>query len=360
MSVWFDKRLRKYRAQVYDPSTKRMREVKGGPWADRRDALRAELAAVDARGPRGSLSVESFAAGWPESHPSPRRTKESTTIRHREKIKRFVSEHGSRRMDAVTTTVARDFCKLHPSDLPSLRAMFEDARRDGLVQGNPFSRLGIDRSKGRKNVKSDWLSAEDVDRLVQCARDVHRFRNYGDTMAAILTFAAYTGVRPGELMGLEWHDLRPDSVTIRQALDGKTGRLTLPKNNREREIVYPKIARDAVALMPRMAGQRFVFVAPSGKPLRHGSLRYVWYPVRAAFGRPTMEMYELRHFCATYLWERLPEADVAVQLGHTDGGALVREVYGHRSDIAARARILAAFDGYEGGDISTLRARRQA
>jgi hypothetical protein len=36
-----------------------------------------------------------------------------------------------------------------------------------------------------------------------------------------------------------------------------------------------------------------------------------------------MDFYELRHFCATHLLELgVSHADVAVQLGHTDGGAL--------------------------------------
>ena len=46
-----------------------------------------------------------------------------------------------------------------------------------------------------------------------------------------------------------------------------------------------------------------------------------------------MAFYELRHFCATHLLELgVSHADVAVQLGHTDGGALVMSTYGHPSD----------------------------
>jgi integrase len=45
-----------------------------------------------------------------------------------------------------------------------------------------------------------------------------------------------------------------------------------------------------------------------------------------------MNFYELRHFCATHLLELgVSHADVAVQLGHTDGGALVMCTYGHPS-----------------------------
>jgi len=57
-----------------------------------------------------------------------------------------------------------------------------------------------------------------------------------------------------------------------------------------------------------------------------------------------MDFYELRHFCATELLRLgVSHADVAVQLGHRDGGALVMSTYGHPSDDAARERLRAAF-----------------
>jgi integrase len=57
-----------------------------------------------------------------------------------------------------------------------------------------------------------------------------------------------------------------------------------------------------------------------------------------------MDYYELRHFCATHLLELgVSHADVAVQLGHTDGGALVMSTYGHPSDDAARERLKRAY-----------------
>jgi integrase len=58
-----------------------------------------------------------------------------------------------------------------------------------------------------------------------------------------------------------------------------------------------------------------------------------------------MDFHELRPFCATYLLERgLPPSDVAVQLGHTDNGALVMSTYGHPSEEAAGRRIRRVFD----------------
>jgi integrase len=58
-----------------------------------------------------------------------------------------------------------------------------------------------------------------------------------------------------------------------------------------------------------------------GAQLWATSFKWAWTPVRAEFGRPTIALHELRHLCATYLLELgLAPADVAVQLGHTDGG----------------------------------------
>ena len=40
--------------------------------------------------------------------------------------------------------------------------------------------------------------------------------------------------------------------------------------------------------------------------------------MRAAFGRPKMRLYDLRHYCATWLLERgATKLDISVQLGHT-------------------------------------------
>ena len=54
-----------------------------------------------------------------------------------------------------------------------------------------------------------------------------------------------------------------------------------------------------------------------------------------------MDFYELRHFCGSWLFNdlELPAQDVAHQLGHTDGGALVQRLYGHPSEKLARDRI---------------------
>ena len=343
----------KWVAQVYDPVTRRPRQV--GTFATRREARRAESAAIDQRTATGRETVASFAARWPVDY---RRPRASTNAHNAERVKPFAAAFERRRMDSITVEEARAWALRHPGQLPSLRAMFNDARRSGIVMSNPFRELGIERPRGRRDLPSEWLTAKDIDRLAQCAREVHEANGYGDTLAGLLVFAAYTGLRPGELYALRHDDLGTETLEVKRAADSRTRAITLPKNGRARTVVYPAKAREAVESVPRLAGVDLVFPSVTGAQLWATSFKWAWTPVRAAFGRPTMALHELRHFCATYLLELgLAPADVAVQLGHTDGGALVMSTYGHPSDRAARARIAAALDGQAAGELRPFRGR---
>ena len=78
--------------------------------------------------------------------------------------------------------------------------MFNDAINDGLHPGpNPFAnlRLGaVARSQG-----SDRADGGRADELAETALDVHG--EFGPTFRAMILFAAYVGLRPGELFALE-------------------------------------------------------------------------------------------------------------------------------------------------------------
>jgi integrase len=87
--------------------------------------------------------------------------------------------------------------------------------------------------------------------------------------------------------------------------------------------------------------------AEKGGILTGRTQHYYWHPVRCRFGKPSMDFYELRHFCGAWLFNdlELNAQDVAHQLGHTDGGALVQRLYGHPSERLARERIKRATAG---------------
>jgi integrase len=191
-----------------------------------------------------------------------------------------------------------------------------------------------------------------VAQLADHALDCHG--DFGPTFRAMVLFAAYVGLRPGELFALERKDIVGDEVLIRRNLDG-TGQLKAPKNGRERVVILPPPAREALADVAARIDEPWLFLTPRGRRFSKGSLLYYWRPVRAAFGRPEMDFYELRHFCATHLLELgVSPSDVAVQLGHRDGGALVMSTYGHPAEDSARERLKRAY----GANVAALRKPR--
>ncbi len=124
--------------------------------------------------------------------------------------------------------------------------MFGDVIHDGLHPGpNPFANLRLEQSRGRKDLIA--LTEVELVELGQKALDVHG--EFGPTFQAMIVFAAYVGLRPGELYALERSDVGRDEVTIRQNLDG-TGTIKAPKNGRERIVILPPPARAALAEVP--------------------------------------------------------------------------------------------------------------
>lgn len=340
-------------AQVYEAQTRRMRQV--GTYATRREAQRAEQDAHERRAAGGRETVGSFAGRWMRDFPRPA---DSTNRHNDERVRRFADQYSDRRLDSLAVEEAYAWARDRPGDVPALRAMFGDARRHGKVIGNPFSGLGMHR-QARRDIAADWLTEADLDVLTASARLAHG-PEFGPVMAAMITFAAWTGVRTGELFALRPEDLVGDTLLVRRSADSRT-RTVKPhtKNRLQRTVVLPEAAREAASSAPRLQGQEWLFVGPRGRQLWASAFSWLWKPVKVAAGRPTMDFYELRHFCATRLLELgLSPTDVAVQLGHRDGGRLVMRVYGHPSEVAARARILAAVDGLEHGDVAEMRRRR--
>lgn len=94
---------------------------------------------------------------------------------------------------------------------------------------------------------------------------------YGTTFRAMILFAGYVGLRPGELFALERGDLVDDEVHIRRNLDG-TGQLKLPKNGKQRVVILPPPARDALLDVPPRIDTSWLFVTGRGRQFRKSSL----------------------------------------------------------------------------------------
>ncbi|WP_306750848.1 tyrosine-type recombinase/integrase [Saccharothrix yanglingensis] len=171
--------------------------------------------------------------------------------------------------------------------------------------------------------------------------------------AALIVTAAYTGLRWGELTGLQWSRVDTGIGEIRvDARDGALhevgGRLTLgpPKTPASVRVVHlpPFLADLLDAHHDRHPDARFVFTGPDGGFHRRSNFRRrVWLPaLRGDTTRPRiapdMHFHDLRHTHKTWLIEDgVPEVLQHKRIGHKFRG--VMGVYSHVTEPMIEAMI---------------------
>lgn len=350
------KRGDRFMARPYIPGLGEHRYA--GTFDTEAEAVKAAIEKIEEERilPANKETVATFAARWVRDFPRP---KESTNDRYRTDAQRFADHVGAtKKLHEVTVPEARSYVRGRPQDLGALRAMFSDARRDGLVRSNPFSELGIKKGRGRKDIIP--VTEEELQRLGDLALEAHGSldHEYGRTFRAMLLFAAHSGLRSSEVCGLDKADIdyEAEEIFVRQQYHKR--RLTLPKNGRTRKVVLSPPAADALRSMKVSLGE-FLFPGKLGQRITASALSGYWTPVRVAFEATlpparlaefkrvdkSLDFYSVtRHYCATHLIERGVESwIVARQLGHEDGGRLVERVYGHPRDEVAKERLRRAF-----------------
>jgi integrase len=343
---------KRWRAQVYDPKKGRQVSaavVLGLPRdqstfktkTEARNARdKARLLLLEQR--PVTMTVRAWADIW-TTDPLYQRPKESTNITNRGCVKGFVDKHGHLRLDRVTDQVIARWLaggKMNYT-VPALRAMFNDAasaKAGRLIAANPFANLGI--SRGRGNADKQPPSVDEVWAMIAAGERV------GSPMfSAWLQVACFTGMRPGELDALRWECIDGDKIHVVRQFSAATRSETPPKNGRARTILLTPQARTA---LDRVAAESpYCFVNLRGNHFTPSSRAYPWKATRAACGLDDKTLYLCtRHFAGWYMVNVLEmnSEDVAIQLGHEDGGELVRRLYGHRDRSLALDRLREAFE----------------
>ncbi len=146
-------------------------------------------------------------------------------------------------------------------------------------------------------------------------------------------FAALTGLRPGELLGLQWSDIQGDTVNIRRAIN-IYGETTRGKNqNAVRSFVLSSQAAAVLAAQREITGRRIsdsVFDIENEKQLYRR-----WKMYCNANGLPAVSPYELRHTFVSIV-KTLPEGEIKGLVGHSQNMDTFGQ-YGHAlTDDAAR------------------------
>jgi integrase len=223
----------------------------------------------------------------------------------------------------------------------TLRAILSEAVEEGLIEGNPASRLGKYAFGNARKRNIDFLTRGETASFLTAAK-IHTPNRYPMFLTALRT-----GLRLGELLALRWEDIQfgddfddPNRfILVRR--NYTRGEFTTPKNNRARRVdMSREVRRVLFELRDGMAMEAFekgvdfvpqlVFQSTTGGPL-HGVNIYhrEFLPCIEAAGLRRITFHALRHTYASHLIQAGASLTyVKEQMGHSSIQVTV-DTYGH-------------------------------
>ena len=215
----------------------------------------------------------------------------------------------------------------------TLHKALSQAVSDGLVQRNA-AQVKAPRPE-KPEIKP--LSHAQARKLIKTAHET------GDRYSALYVVALHTGLREGELLGLQWDDLDLEATTptlqVRRTLsETRTGhKFELPKSGKGRSIKLSRKAaetlrshrarqaKEKLRLGSLWQDNRLVFPTTTGTTMSGTNLLGRHFkPLLKKAGLPAIRLHDLRHTCATillmagkhpkYVQELLGHANISITL----------------------------------------------
>jgi len=259
--------------------------------------------------------------------------------------------------------------------LAPLREMFNHAVDEGILKTNPASRLGRftkHTSSKANRLKIDPLTREEVSILLETSK------TYTYDIYTLNLCAVRTGMRAGELGGLQWSDLDFNSRFVQVQRSFVRMREETPKSHqlrridmskqlaeafeelrRRRKILFFNVRNEAEQLrtagedeekIPKLLGVKYgctpdfvrtilrlkgempawVFINEDGRQVEHGNYsKRVFHPLLIKAGLRRIRFHDLRHTFASLLLQQGESPQyVKEQMGHHSIQVTV-DIYGH-------------------------------
>ena len=210
-----------------------------------------------------------------------------------------------------------------------LHCSFINAVKLGLLLKNPCASV----SKPRVPKKTmRVLSPDQVRTLINASRK--------GRLSSLYVLAVTTGLRQGELLGLQWTDinLEDGSLQVRHTLQEYGGELNLaepktPSSCRRVDLpmfVVASLREHRKEMLAERHPGPWVFCDTDGGPLRKSNLtRRDFKPLLEAAGLPPIRFHDLRHTAATLLLAQgVHPKIVQERLGHSSI-AITLDIYSH-------------------------------
>jgi integrase len=232
-------------------------------------------------------------------------------IRHAERLKpaglityrsyvrlQLLPAFGSMRLDEITRARVLRWFERYSETSPGganralgiLGQMFTCARQWGYLpsnKNNPISNIRLNRRKAI----GTFLSVEQMQRLGAVLTE----RSTAGCVAAdLLRFLSLSGCRVGEAITLEWPDVLPDRLCLR---DSKTGSREVPLGTAARRLLKSVQKRQAQSHLLHPHGRVFSLGVSDAYEL----VRRKWHEARAAAKLPpALRIHDLRHSFASH------------------------------------------------------------
>jgi integrase len=211
------------------------------------------------------------------------------------------------------------------------------AVRNGYpLQSNPLRNLERDERPKQENAEPahEWTD-EEIEALLSASAALANEETAQYDYTPLLRTAIYTGLRLGELLGLQWQDVDGNVLHVRRQW-ALVGEVTEPKTRKGLRRV--PLSPDLVALLRRhrMASRfsqetDFVFASRAGTPLQHRNVQRRGFELARDKAKlpETLTFHDLRHAFASLAAHRgVPLTVLSEVLGHADT-SITQRVYTH-------------------------------
>jgi integrase len=284
------------------------------------------------------------------------------------RTRRFVKMYRDRPIDSIVELDVHRYLKAggKPSTLYTISTMFHDAASQKLITAHPCAQLAaeaeaaIRKARERKRKQTTLPDRETLTLMLERAKQAA----YPPGLWAWLVVGAETGMRGGELDGMEWEFLKGNRYEIRWQWNRAIGEMSEPKHGSTRDLLLSPRAMAAIETC-RGNGSRYIFLNNERTHWNHDS-RARWWEWCADGGAALRQivggvtMYEsTRHAWASWAVNDggLSPYQASLLYGHTDGGKLITETYAKPDHEAA---MRAALEAAKRADVPNLDDKRQA
>ena len=300
------------------------------------------------------LSVPTFkeyATHWLEDYIHPLR-RDKTYVKYRGILNKYLfPEIGHKPLDAIKRIHVRNILlKYHKQGLSRssvvgmrdvISGVMNYAIDEDFIESNPVKGVirNLQIARNKKN-RSEPFTKDEIDKILQTAKD-----NYPDQYLYLLC-AFRTGMRMGELSGLQWRDidLHNRRITVQRSFrDGKVSPTKTDKiryvdmsNQLFKELhaamtggsfPYPTPGQMEDAIGPESAS--FIFSQNGNPPVRQNSVRFIWKSILNKANIRYRKFHDIRHtFASLLLSQGASPVFVKEQLGHSSIQITV-DIYGH-------------------------------